>query len=177
MMKDIKITLDNDCTIIVEAYNIENDVETPQDLRLVEDLTVYIPCAPYGSYTYTLDDSGRLVLDIDGPQLSVRSYGIEVKGTINGRDWCWRVKKLFEIVKYTEDSNTHFLRLCSYCAVAGINVLPVKTVTFEQLANATLAPSTLYLVVDDGSNVPQSAVPLGACAVYTMDDSDDSDEI
>lgn len=171
-MEEIRVTKDNDFTLYVEAYNKEGDVETPQDMRLVDNLVVSITNAPPGSYSYSVDDSGRLVLDLDGPMLSVRPYGMEAKGTIDGRDWCWRVKRLFEVVKYTDDSNSHTsIRLCSYCALPGMTVMPVKTVTLEQISSMELAPSTLYIVTNDGDGIPPSEIPLGARAVYTKEET------
>lgn len=149
-MECMKITKDNDFTLIVEAYNKEGLTETPQDLRLVDDFSVSIPGAPDGSYTYRVDDGGRLVFEFDGPKLSVRPYGLKAKGTIGGKDWCLRIKRLFEIVKYTDESNTHErVKVNVNCALPGTNWMPVKAVTMEQMANMELAPSTLYIVVDE----------------------------
>lgn len=172
-MENIKVTKDNDFTLYVEAYNKEGDVEHPQDLRLVDNLVVTIPDAPIGSYTYSVDDSGRLVLDLDGPMLSVRAYGMEARGTIGGRDWCWRVKKLFEIVKYTDESNRYAsMRMCMYCEIGGTTILPIKTVTMAEMGDTELLPNMLYIVVSDGDGIPPSAIPLGARAVYTIDEEE-----
>lgn len=117
----IKITRLNDFTLTLSAYCMEGEEKVWVDLSLIDNLTVEIPGAPADAYTWQVDGEGRLVLDIDGPKLDVRGYGISVRGTINGRDWHWAVRRLFEVVRYTIESNvTDKETIEALCEPAGI---------------------------------------------------------
>lgn len=143
-MEEIRITQGNDFTLTVTAYAKEDGGTTPQDLREVEGLAVSIPKAPEGSFSYAVDSAGRLIIDFDGPMLAIRSYGIEAKGIVNGKDWCWRKRKLFEIVKYTDDSNDQWAaEMAVVAAPAGLTVLPVIVTDNME---GSLLPNTLYIV-------------------------------
>lgn len=120
-----------------------------QDLSLVDNLSVEVTNAPEGSYTYEVDESGRLVLYIDGPQLILRSYGLVAKGTINGRDWCWSVKRIFEVVKHTADSNTIDSAVIEKgCEPVGIHItrLQARVLTKEEYDALDPLNNVLYLI-------------------------------
>lgn len=103
----IKITQKNDCKITLTLTAKSGEETLPLDLRAVENITVSIPGAPQGGYTWEVDTTGKLVLDIDGPAFSIRDYSIMVMGQVQGRDWCYTKKGLFEVVRWTEDSNVY----------------------------------------------------------------------
>lgn len=103
----VKITQKNDCKITLRLTAQSGEETLPLDLRAVEGITVSIPGAPQGGYSWEVDTLGRLVLDIDGPAFSIREYSIMVMGMMLGRDWCYTRKGLFEIVRWTDDSNVY----------------------------------------------------------------------
>lgn len=103
----VKITQKNDCKITLSLTAKSGEETLSLDLRAVDNITVSIPGAPQNGYTWEVDNTGRLVLDIDGPQFSIRDYSIMVIGTVQGRDWCYTQRELFEIVRWTADSNVY----------------------------------------------------------------------
>lgn len=103
----LKLTQKNDCKITLRLTAQSGEETLPLDLRAVEGITVSIPGAPQGGYSWEVDTMGRLVLDIDGPQFPIREYSIMVMGTVLGRDWCYTQKAMFEIVRWTVDSNVY----------------------------------------------------------------------
>ena len=103
----VKITQKNDAKITVNITAISGEVILPVDLRGVDDIRVSIPSSPQDAYTWTVDELGRLVIDIDGPKFAIRSYSLFVMGTVQGSDWCYTQKEFFEVVRWTEDSNVY----------------------------------------------------------------------
>ena len=101
----VKITQKNDAKITVNITAISGDVILPVDLRGVDDIRVSIPSAPQDAYTWTVDELGRLVIDVDSPKFAIRAYSLIVTGTVQGRDWCYTQKEFFEVVRWTADSN------------------------------------------------------------------------
>ncbi|MBO4849854.1 MAG: hypothetical protein J5529_03010 [Prevotella sp.] len=145
----IRITRNNDFRLVLAGYAMDGDKKVWQDLSLVDNLQVELTNAPAGSYTYSVDEAGRLVLDIDGVQLNTISYGLVAKGTIDGRDWCWSVKRLFEVVKHTDDSNAHDTATIEMgCVPTGINItqLLARVVTEEEYAALEPLDNVLYFI-------------------------------
>lgn len=148
----IKITRNNDFTLRLAAYCMVEGERVDIDLREVDIDTVTLPGAPEGALTWQVDEDGRLLLDIDGPRLDVRGYGLAVTGTIGGRDWHWAVRRIFEVVRYTADSNTtDEATIEALCEPTGITVetLAAKAMTkAEWDALEYKDEKTVYFIID-----------------------------
>lgn len=131
----IRITKKNDFRLTLSAYCMVGGEKVGVDLREVEIDTVDLPGVQASAVAWSVDGSGKLVLDIDGPQLDTRGYGLAVMGTVGGRDWHWAVRRIFEVVRYTAESNTtDEASLDVLCEPAGVSVavLAARCMTEEE---------------------------------------------
>lgn len=151
----VKLTQKNDCKLTVEIYAISGDLVLPVDLRGVDDIVVNIQGAEQGTYTWWTNESGHLVVDIDGLRFRVGTYPLIVTGSVSNRDWCYAKKEAFRIVRWTDESNIYEegnIRAEITMPPIGHGDTTLSTLVLtmdEYLALAEKDPETLYVIVDD----------------------------
>ena len=127
----LKITQKNDCKITLRLTAQSGEETLPLDLRAVEGITVSIPGAPQGGYSW------------------------EVMGTVLGRDWCYTQKAMFEIVRWTVDSNVYedmTLEVTVPAPPMGYGESLISATVMDIDEYDTLAEkdeNTLYVVIQD----------------------------
>lgn len=151
----VKLTQKNDVKLTVEIYAKSGDLRLPVDLRGVDNVVVNIQGAQQGAYTWSVNNDGHLVIDIDGVQFRISTYPLFVTGLIDGRDWCYAKKEAFQIVRWTDESNIfeegNIIAEIPMPPIGhGDTTLSATTMTMDEyLALTEKDENTLYIIVDD----------------------------
>ena len=105
------ITKGNDFTMRIPVVRIYNGERIPMPLPACTDIVVNI-CSPYRriSLAYTIDvaEDNVILAKVEGDQLYVGKYALEVKGKIGGVDWRSNEYEQIAIVDNNASADTSF---------------------------------------------------------------------
>ena len=106
------ITKGNDFTMRIPVVRIYNGERIPMPLPACTDIVVNI-CSPYRriSLAYTIDvaEDNVILAKVEGDQLYVGKYALEVKGKIGGVDWRSNEYEQIAIVDNNASADTSFI--------------------------------------------------------------------
>lgn len=106
------ITKGNDFTMRIPVVRIYNGERIPMPLPACTDIIVNI-CSPYRriSLAYTIDvaEDNVILAKVEGDQLYVGKYALEVKGKIGGVDWRSNEYEQIAIVDNNASADTSFI--------------------------------------------------------------------